>query len=197
MKKISVIVFAILMCALLCLAGCSNTLSYSQLNKALGLPYSKLQLNVSVKKSGVTLNGSYAIAYNGDNATVQYTYDRLNTLSVDGTNADAPLGHVTGTVQVNNGAVTGDVQPDLDLSFVNYEGFRFDKGFFAEVEATKTTFKAKVTDPKGFLNNSDFACSDMSVEATVNGKALSKLTFTFTLPDSASVSVNYAFTLAQ
>lgn len=196
MKKRILLVSAVLVLVLVCLAACSGLDStLTNINKFLKNDYSKVTVNVTTQTSKVTLNGVYNFSFDGDTTTVEYSYDKLNELNASGDNADSFKSTVTGTAVVENGKVTSNGDSvDLPLGELDFTGLSFKEGFFAKTTVTPTTFEADVTNPKGFVGNSDFVCSDMHVKAQFTNNSLTKIEITYVSSDYSNVTISYTFT---
>ena len=194
MKKKYLLIAVILALVLVCLAACdgsNNTLS--EISSLLKSNYSNVTINVTTETSDVTLNGVFDLIFNGDTTTVDYSYDKLNSLSMDGNNANSFKTMVKGRAVVsgNNVTVDGETLP-LELG-LNFAGLNFKQGFFTNVSTTSNSFKAKVKNPKGFTGNDDLVCTDMSVEVVFTASSLTKITITYVSSVGADVTVAYQF----
>lgn len=196
-KKICIVSIVIaLVCVLTCLAACGNNSEIlNSMNDAIKQDsYTHVTVDVTSEKDDITLNGTYNITFYNNTATVEYSFDKLNELSIDGNNQDEYISRVTGTVTVVDGHVAdGDTSEDLNVGELAYTGFSFKQNFFANVKSSKSTFRADVTNPKGFVGNNEFVCTDMYVEVVLSGKLLSKLSLTYVSANGFDTKVTYLF----
>ncbi len=196
MKKkfcVAAIAFA-LVCMLTGLVACTDASSTLKiLDEALSQNYSKVTVNVNSVKDGVELNGTYNITFQEDGAVVEYTFDKLNELDPDGDNDDGYIGKVTGTATVRDGKLVED-NVDLDEIVVEYHGFSFRQMYLDNIKAGKSTFSADVTNPKGFVGNGLFVCTDMHVDAIFGNERLIELKLTYVSEQGFDVEVTYLFT---
>ena len=196
MKKKIVLVAAVLALVLICLTACNNIEgTLSNITKLLQEDYSVITLNVTTKTAEVTLNGTYTFTFGSGVTTVNYRYDVLNELDINGNNADEYKQTIRGTATVyddgtmmENGSVV-----NLPLSEIDFTGLSFKAGFFANAKVSVDTFEADVKNPKGFIGNSDFICSKMHVRVSFDGDSLSVLKITYVSANNNEVAVSYMF----
>ena len=195
MKKFSIAVVAIaLVLTLVCFAACGSDLPFDEINKALHSDYSAVTVTVRTERDGIQLGGVFKVTFSGEKATVEYAYDKLNELSVSGGNPDEYLSTVTGSAQVENGALSdGSVTEDLNIGQLDYTGFSFKAGFFDDVQLGDNELVAKVSNPKGFVGNNRFECSDMTVTVTFTDQVVDSLYLQYVSQAGAQVKVTYAF----
>lgn len=189
MKKVAVAI--VLALALVCLCCC--TLGgdvFSQLNAAQKAEYASLAVNVTSTKGDVELTGLFNITFKDGIATVNYSFDKLNELQLDGDNPEEYKTRVIGTATVTDGKVDDEIIQDVAL---DYSAFRFDKANLANISATGATLKADVVDPKAFVGNSDFAGTDMKLEVVVSNGAFTKIALSYA-SDGYAVQTVYMFT---
>lgn len=196
MKRKIVIVAILLVLVLLCLTACNplnETLEH--INTLLKGKYVRVVLNVSTETSQVTLNGEYIFTFVDDKTTVQYTYDQLNGLSIDGDNADSYLQTIKGSCVVHkDGTMTSDdVSVDLPLPDVGVSGLHFEKNFFNNIIVSDNAFEADVTNPKGFTGNNSLTCTNMHVVVNFSVSSLYTLVITYVSENNANVTVSYEF----
>lgn len=195
-RKICLTAMAVaIVCALICFVGCTETGAVTDtINSALKQSYSHVTVNVTSIRDDVTLNGTYNISFADGGATVEYSFDKLNELSLDGNNQNGYITRVNGTVTVIDGKLMeSDFSEELDVDELAYTGFTFKQAFFDNIKAGRSTFRADVTNPKGFVGNGLFVCNDMHVEAVLSGKLLSKLELTYLSENGFDTTVTYLF----
>lgn len=187
-----------LLCAIVCIAACGGNTSLKKFNDALKNPdYTHVTVNVTSSREGVELNGTYNVTFDGENATVEYAFDKLNELSVDGNNPDDYITRVTGSVTVTDGKITDGDGSEIELGQFSYTGFYFKENFFDDIKSGTSTFRAKVMNPQGFVGNAEFVGTNMRVEAVLSGEAMSKLELTYFSAGGFDTTVTYLFTVAQ
>ncbi len=196
-RKILFAAIALILLLAFCFVGCeSSDEMLGKVNNALSAEYSAVTVNVTAVKDDIELNGVYNVTFEGENATVDYSFDRLNELDVNGGNPDSYITKVTGTVHVVDGKIVeNESAQDLTMGELDFTGFSFKAGFLKDVKATKSTLSATVSNPQGFLGNSEFACSDMKTEVVLFGDALSKLSLAYVSENGAQITVEYLFTV--
>ena len=206
MKKRIFVIFALILVALLALAACDNTLgggNLQQINDALKLNYSKVQILVNTKSQSGEYNGKFTVTY-GDETTVEYEVEQANTFEIgdDGSIVIPDEGFLvkkSGVVVVRDGKVVeGDVDvalPDETGIFVG--GLSFKQAFFTNISAQNARFEADVTDPQNFTGNASLVCQDMHVAVVrnLNSKSLTSIELTYVAGSGAEVTITYLFTL--
>ena len=190
-KKVLLVVIALVLVAC-CFAACRNYDDMlDTINDALQADYSEVQINVITKIHGTELTGVYILTFEeNDKVVVDYRYEELNEISIDGNNSFKHV--VSGTVTLQNGVVV-----DGDESVYNvpleFTGINFKQSFFDNIKVTKSSFQADVKTPTGFLGNSSFSAKNMHVNAFLDGKLLSRMDVNY-VSDGAEVSLVYTFT---
>ena len=193
-KLVFSVIVLVIVCAL-CLTACNNYSSQLQdIQALLKVSYSEITLNVTTTASGIELKGIYTLTFEDDKTIVNYSFDRLNDLSLDGDNADTYLTKVTGTVEVVDGEiVNGDTSVTLPDD-IDFHGMSFKQAFFKNCTMTGAKFDADVVNTKGFTGYKNFVCTDMHVTVVYNKKALSKIAITYVSEEGSDVSITYLFT---
>ncbi len=193
MKKIYILLVAVILTlTLVCAAACESEELTEQINEALKKDYTSVTVNTVVKMESYTLNGVYNIRYDGDSATVEYTFDKFNTLDPNGDNSDSLISTVSGTASVVDGKIVGE-DVDLNAGVLAYTGFSFKKNFLKVTNDSRTVLNAQVLNPKAFVGNNDFGGTDMTVSVICGGGILQKLAVEYTSVQGANVSVTYLF----
>lgn len=184
----------VLALALLSLVACSSAPMMKQINAQLHADYSQVDISVFTEQDGVELTGDYTVTFDGDSATVTYAFDVLNKLDMDGGNPDGYIRRVEGEAKVVNGVIEGE-NIDLNVGALDFTGFSFKEGFFSNVKVNGPRLDATVTNPKGFVGNNAFSCSDMRVMAVSTSAQLKMLRLSYVSQNNASVQITYSFTV--
>lgn len=193
MKKVFYVTLALVL-ALVLLASCT---SYGEaLNKVSDLlkqDYSKLTVSVTSVRDGLELTALFNVEF-GEKTTVNYTVKEMSKLNIEGGNPDSYINEYSGSAVVENGKLTENgKETDLPIEGLNFGEFNFSERNFSDIEATATSLKAKVTDPKGFAGNNSFVASDMKLTALFSAEAISELTVEYTSQNGANVLTVYRF----
>ena len=155
--------------------------------------YSSITLNVTTTTNGIELKGIYKLTFEGDITTVDYSFERLNELDINGNN-DGYKSTVTGVASVQNGnIVEGDTSVALPEE-INFNSISFKPAFFENVTVTGAKFQADVKDCRGFTGNWDIECTDMHVEVIYSKTELSMMSITYVSKGGSNVSITYTFT---
>lgn len=196
MKKTFFVIITLVL-AMVCCVACTDQGGYKAIEEAFEKQYSNVNINVTVAKDGVTLKGEYKLSlwYNGNQisyATVDYSYDELNKLSLDGNNGESYITVVSGQKKVSDGKLDSVEINGIQL---DYGGFRFKTDYFENVYLSETVFETDVVDVKSFVGNDAFDGTDMHVRLTYSPEQLETVSITYISATGAKVSVNYSFTL--
>lgn len=192
MKRKVLFTVIVLMLALICLTACNGYSStLSTLTKLIKVNYSEIMLNVETATPEITLSGIYNFKFESGSTTVDYSYERLNDLSMDGSNER--LIRVSGSAVVRDGKV---IQDGVEVTLPTEAGFNisFKPAFFSNYKITSVKFEANVINPQGFTGNSDLVCSDMRVKVLHNKNSLTQLLITYVSENGSNVSITYLFT---
>lgn len=195
MKKKLILTVIALTLTLLLLTACNSYGSTLQdITRLLKIDYSKVTLNVTTTTSGVTLEGVYVLTFEEDATTIDYSFDKLNDLSMDGDNAGSYIDTVKGKAVVKNGVVVdGNLTEQLPQE-VYFNGISFKQAYFENYTMTGAMFEADVKNPKAFMSNNKLVCSDMHVTVLYSKDALSKIEITYHSENGSDVSITYLFT---
>ena len=193
-KKILFSVVALALALVLLTACTSYSSTLQDISKLLKVDYSEVTLNVTTKTSDFTLKGIYTLTFAEGKTNVDYSFDRLNDLSLDGENEDSYLTTVKGRAVVENGnVIEGDASVELPQE-LDFSGISFKQAFFKNYKMTGAKFEADVTDAKGFTGNAGLICKNMHVTVLYSKESLSKLTITYLSENGSDVSITYLFT---
>ena len=192
MKKRLLLLVIVLVVAFTCLAACgANQSTLDTISKQLKMSYSKIVINISTTSNGVTLSGRFDVSFNGDTTTIDFQYEQLSKF--DG--SSAPSGFkttVTGraTVVGSNVTVEGDTD-ELPWDKLTM-GFTFKSAFFKHVKTADGIFEADVSNPQGFVGDSNFVGSGMHVYVKY-GSVLTQLRLRYTDDKGAAVAIYYTY----
>ena len=195
MKKKILLSVIVLVLVLVCLTACNkNTSTLQDMTDLLKVNYSKITLHVTTTASNVELKGVYTFTFEKDKTTVEYSFEKLNELSLEGGNADEYISTVTGKAVVQNGnIVEGDTSVTLPQE-VTLERISFKQAFFTNQKVTSNRFEADVKYPKGFTGNSNLECSNMHVKVLHRKDSLSQIAITYDTQSGSNVNITYVFT---
>lgn len=196
MKRKSVLLTIIALTLTLVLFAACNSYdsTLQQLNRLLKVDYSEVKLTVTTTSQDITLTGIYTLTFDGDKTVIDYSYDKLNGLDINGNNADSYVSTVSGHAVVEDGMIVeGNTAEQLPQE-INYNGLSFKQAFFANYTMTGAKFEADVKVPKGFTGDKDLECSNMHVSVLYNNTAISKIAITYVSEKGADVSITYLFT---
>ncbi len=197
MKKSAVIVVAVVLAlTLTCLVACGSDQTFDEINEALHSEYSTVTVTVSTERDGIKLGGVFKVIFSGESATVEYYYDKLSELSVNGGNPDSCITTMSGVAKVENGILSEDsLTEDLNVGQLDYTGFNFKKSFLSDVQNNENEFVANVSNPQGFVGNNQFECSNMIVRVAFAEKLINSLRLSFVSKAGAQVQVTYIFSV--
>ena len=192
-KKFALLTIALVLVCAFCLVACNGyAQALKDIQKLLKVDYSEIVLNVTTTTQGYTLNGNYTFTFEKGKTIVDYEYDKLNELDVNGDNADSYLTRVTGRAEIVDGKIVGS---DVTLSFdIDFNGISFKEAFFENYSVSETVFEADVANPKGFTGNNDLVCSNMRVKVLYSKSALNIIQITYVSQKGAEISLSYSFT---
>lgn len=200
-KLLTICLIVVLTLAVVCCVSCKtdNTLDILRdINVALIKEYSKVTLDIQTELDDVTLSAKYEMTKSAGMTEIKYAVDRIN--GFDGTTPPEEFStRVSGTARFNGSAIVSvdgdELEPDeyILLDMVDTH-MSFRKSLFSNVKATSRSFSAKVTKPAEFLQDEDFAGTDMTVSVSIVKGNLDSIEITYVL-DGAQVTMNYDFTL--
>ena len=204
MKKKIIVLFALLTVVLLLFAACDGTPGVSDLQKyntMLKAKYSTIQVLIKTKTATAELDGKFTLTFNGDETSIDYEFDRINTFDMEGGNIADPedgfIVHEKGTVVVRNGEILdGDESVELPLDEISISGYSFKQAFFSNANIKNAKFEADVSNPQKFTGNEALDCTNMHVVVlrNVNTNTLTRMDVTYTAKNGAEVELNYLFT---
>lgn len=196
-----IIVSIIAICLLIGFTSCgfvtSQSLDLGTLNDMLAMKYSTISLVVNVEKDGNTLKSTFNTIFNGDKQSVTYSIQQFGEFEVVDGEVVPPKSYIvtkSGTLYLENGVVTdknGD-DVDVDLTSIDVTRFSFVNSYFTSASKTSTSFKANVTNVKGFMSNDNLTATNMVVNAQFLTKFVS-ITITYKSADGANVTLTYSF----
>jgi len=195
MKRIVCILLVCL--TVFCLFSCeekdANAAVYQELNSLAAKNRYAFVLDVKTQLADETLNAHFSVANSDDLVQVRYEVEERAVFGEDPAN-DPESAVVTkvGIAKLQDGKITLDGDPvDADFSAVSVLGVKFDGAYFADVTVEDGSLSAKVTDPKAFLNLTDFAGEDVRITVKWSG-TLESLTLSYKQGE-ATVTVTYSF----
>ena len=193
-KKILLTVIALVL-ALVCLTACNKFESaLKNVTSLLDVKYSKIALHVTTTTNGFELKGVYTFTFEKDKTTVDYSFDKLNELSLDGNNEEEYISTVTGTAVVKDGVIVeGDTSLELPQE-INLQRMTFRSTYFKNYTITSSKFEADVSNPKGFTGNKELKCSNMHLKILCRKDALSQIAITYLSEGGSKVKITYVFT---
>ena len=193
MKKKVLLVAIALVLVLTVLSACNgNQEMLDTINGLLKEDYSKVTVKVTTQMSDVELNGEYTLTFNDDVTYIDYRYDELNELSIDGANSF--ISSKEGTATVQGRTVTSGNEEDLSSAPLEFTGLSFKRVNFKNVVAKGSVFNADVVSPSGFMGNSDFSATNMHVKVVMFEGALVRIKITYVSSKGADVTIEYGFT---
>ena len=195
MKKRFLMLAAVGAAACCLVAACSNKPSgeYEKLNDMLDASYATMHITLKNSfEDGTELSSSYSVTYSGNTATVVYSVERFQELTLDETHSDV-ITTLTGTATVQGESVTftgDDVGLKADIIKV---GLTFDRNYFENPVLTSTSLEADVKMPSEFVGT-QVACTDMKVSA-IFSKYFSYIQVTYKAEAGDQVELCYYFTV--
>lgn len=197
-KLLTICLVMVVVLSAICFVGCKDDTAdkLRTVSMAMSREYSKIELNVATHSDEVDLNAKYVITKSNDVTNITYEADRLNGFDVNGNVPSEFKTTVKGSAVFDgSGIVSVDGEP-LDeqiLLDVKDTAMTFRMSYLAKIKVTQNGLSANVVNPKGFLNNNEFAGTDMTVNVTLSQSYLSSVVITYAL-NGATVTLNYTFT---
>ena len=196
MKKSILMISAAAVCAVACgLSACGSksngNADYDKLNGMLNASYSEIDLTVtSTYDEYTSLISEYTINYYEDAITVEYSVERLSSLSID--NPSTGYKYVlSGEVSIENGVVTGGEEVGITESFANPK-FSFNKANFENaVFENGVAFSADVKNCTAFWGLA-VSCTDMKVYAVWLNNSFSTIKINY-VQNGIAVEYRYNF----
>lgn len=199
-KLITICLIVVLALAVICCASCKTDNTVDMLRSiqaALVREYGKIELTVeTVLDDDITLTAEYEMVRANGMTEIAYAVDRLN-----GFNGTTPPSEVYTRVQgraVFNGSaivsIDGQALDEYLLLDAVYTNMSFRKSLFSSIKTTQRTFTANVAKPTEFLQDEDFAGTDMTVSVTIANGNLEGIRINYVL-DGAQVAMSYDFTV--
>lgn len=192
-KRLLVAIALILVLVCVTLAACNNySETLDKINGLLDVDYSKVEITLTTKISDVTLNGKYTLTFSGDVINIVYSYDKLNEISIGGSNSFTTT--VSGTAKMQNGVIISDTnQINMDAQ-PDFTRFSFKQAYFRNIYATNNKFTADVRNAKSFVGGS-FNGANMKVKVFFGDDSISEIDLSYISKKGADVSVVYKFTV--
>lgn len=203
-KLLTIYLIVVITLAVVCCASC-NTDNHAEtlkvINSQMRKDYKTVDLTVSTETDGITLAAVYKFEQKDSLTEITYAIDRLNSFEVNGDEVTAPsayINRVTGRATFDGSKITSidgdDVEENVLLNVVD-RNIMFRVSYFSNVTASKVAFSAKVTNPKGFMQNEEFDGTNMTVKVVHTETALTSLTINYETANGAKVTLKYDFVL--
>lgn len=195
MKK-SILIIASACAAAAFFGGCQScngkAANYDALNDMLALNYSGFTLTVTDTFDAETsLKSVYEIEYSANGATVKYSIERFEEISL-GTSVSSAKVTLEGVAVIKDGAVVSVDGDDVNISAdVVNTGLNFKEEYFENADFTDAYFKADVKNVSGFMG-SDVQCADMKVHAVYAG-SFSDIKINYSVQGTGTVEIKYVF----
>ena len=170
---------------------------YEILNKIFTKDNSFVNIQVETVTSGKSLASMYTVAKETSGEKITYSIEKLSTFEEVNGEYIVPESYkitLNGEVLVLNGNVveqSGDIA-DLDFTKTEIPNFKFNEGYFSNVQDNAGKFTADVINPSGFISTS-ISCSDMSVSVVYNESMISEIVLSYTSVEGSSVTIKYLF----
>lgn len=198
-KLLTICLVAVLTLSVICFAACTKDESADrlrQINAAFLREYSSIELKVATDNDGIKLNAKYVMTESNGLTDISYEVERLSDFDADGAVPSEFITTVKGNATFNGHAITsvdGDTAVyDVPLNAVVAK-MTFRLSFFKDLKVSQSGITAKVTNPKGFWNDEEFAGADMTVKVVLNQSDLESISIDYTLY-GAKVKMEYSFT---
>ena len=172
----------------------------NKINQLLKVNYSQLTIEIKTDDSKVSLTSSYEISSKDDVYTVKYSYDKLNSFTIDdnGKIEDPPSQYIETNVvnmKIQNGVIIeqdGDTPENLELDKITSNpGFKFDESYFSNEMVLNSNFTANVKNVKDFMGQ-EVDCSNMRVTVIYSSSSLSSITLEY-ISSGKDVKISYNF----
>lgn len=201
-KLLTICLIVVLTLAVVCCAACSfdnHAEEMKVINSLMRKDYTTVELTVTTVKDDVTLDAEYKFEQKDAIAEITYEIDRLNAFDVANGVVTAPSAYLTrvkGTATFDGSQITsidGDPVSENVLLDVVDRNMVFRVPYFSNVTVNKAAFSAKVTNPKGFMQNEEFDGTNMTVKAAYTDTVLTYLTIKYETSNGAKVTLDYNF----
>lgn len=202
-KIITVCLIVVLSLAVVCCAACvknDHTEEMRLINTLLGREYREIEINVTTTLDTIVLKGKYDIEKDENKTNLAYEVDRLNSFDTSNGSLNAPneiISHLSGSAVFENKrivSIDGDEISDSELFEIVEMNMAFRAPYFSDVTVNPNSLYAKVTNPKGFMQDKAFDGSNMDVKVVFNKTAIALIVINYTTSNNTTVKLEYAFT---
>lgn len=201
-KLLTICLVVVLTLAVVCCASCNinnHAEEMKVINSLMRKDYATVELTVTTETDDITLAAVYSFEQKNTIAELTYAIDRLNSFEVNGDVVTAPSAYitrVTGKATFDGSKITSidgdDVDENVLLDVID-RNMMFRVSYFSNVSASKAAFSAKVTNPKGFMQNEEFDGANMTVKVVYTETSLTSLTVKYETANGAKVTLDYDF----
>lgn len=174
-----------------------DTTIYETLNKIFTKDNSLVNIKVETITNGKKLASVYIISEEANGKRITYSIERLNSFEEINGEYIIPDSYKTtlkGEAFASNGKIveqSGDVA-DLDFTKIEIPSFKFNEGYFSNVQDNAGKFTADVTNPSGFTNAS-ISCNEMSVSVAYSETTISEILLNYISAEGSNVIIKYSF----
>lgn len=204
MKRVIKIACLILMLLLtICFSGCSlfkkepvdNRSVYEVLDDLVKQEYANIILSITTEKDNKSLYGNYIFSKNGEEITVDYSFQQFTSFKEVNGELVAPEKEketLSGKITYKNGKVVDASGDELNISIetISASGLSFDKSYFSNTVSDDKKFVATVKNPNGFMGVTE--ATEVTVEVAFSSNAIQKITINYKQGDYANTLV-YTF----
>ena len=197
-KKLFLLAICLLLVAF-CLVGCSGKEAISTVNKLRGKSYSSVNLTVIVSTADDDFESTFNVTYQDEfSYTVEFDIKRLATF--EGDIPDSFLESYVGVATVQDEkvvSVTGNLPDGMEIKDADGHKLIFSDKTLTNVKDKDGVFTAKVSNPKGFMGQTNFACkaNSMSVRVNYTSRALTDIRIQYTSTSGNRVVLLFTYTL--
>lgn len=201
-KLLTICLIVVLTLAVVCCAACDTNNHAEEMkviNSLMRKDYTTVELTVTTVTDDITLAAVYTFEQKNTITELTYEIDRLNSFNVNGNVVTVPseyITRVTGKATFDGNKITSIDGDNVDVNVlldVVDRNMMFRVSYFSDVTASKAAFSAKVTNPKGFMQNEEFDGTNMTVKVTYTETALTSLTIKYEAANGAKVTLDYDF----
>lgn len=197
-KLLTICLVVVLVLSVICIVACKDNTAdrLREVSMALSRDYSKVELAVTTSSSEAELKANYVITKSNDLTNISYEVDRLNGFDIDGDVPSEFKSTVKGSAVFNGSSIVsidGEQLNEQLLIDVKDTTMTFRMSFFEKIVLSQNGFSASVKNPQGFLNDDEFAGTDMSVKVTMSQSYLARIFIEYSL-NGSTVEMEYLFT---
>ena len=180
-----------------CGGASSDKNTCETLNKIFTKDNSLVNIEVKTVTNEKSLASMYTVVKETNGEKITYSIEKLSTFEEVNGEYIVPESYKTtikGEVLLSNGAVvsqSGDIA-DLDFTKTEIPKFKFNEGYFSNVQDNAGKFTADVTNPSGFLG-AEISCSNMSVTVSYSENKISEIILNYSTDKSTQTTLKYFF----